>query len=216
LPDNLKALFRPMCMMVPDIDLICEISLMSEGFKEARMLAGKMARLYKLCEEKLSKQKHYDFGLRTLKAALVMAGELKRDDAKRNEFGILMKALRDMNTPRFTFSDQELFYTLIEGLFANVDITRTDFPPIMETIKKILEGNDMLNMELYEKESEHIVIKTVHLYETMYTRHTTLITGPTCAGKTTIQETLRQSKTIDGIKTTIFRINPKERPILEL
>ena len=58
LPDNLKALFRPMTMMVPDIDLICEISLMSEGFKEARMLADKMARLYKLCDEKLSKQKH--------------------------------------------------------------------------------------------------------------------------------------------------------------
>jgi len=32
-----------------------------------------------------------------------MLGELKRDDGKRNEFGILMKALRDMNTPRFTF-----------------------------------------------------------------------------------------------------------------
>jgi len=52
---------------------------------------------------------HYDFGLRTLKAALVMAGELKRDDGKRDEFGIMMKALRDMNTPRFTFEDEELF-----------------------------------------------------------------------------------------------------------
>lgn len=50
----------------------------------------------------------------------------------------------------------------------------------------------------------------------MYTRHTTLVTGPTCAGKTTIQETLRQAKTLDGIKTTIVRINPKDRPILEL
>jgi len=52
---------------------------------------------------------HYDFGLRTLKAALVMAGELKRDDGKRDEFDIIMKALRDMNTPRFTFEDEELF-----------------------------------------------------------------------------------------------------------
>jgi len=153
--------------MVPDIDLICEIRLMSEGFKEARLLAGKMARLYKLCDDKLSKQQHYDFGLRTLKAALVMAGELKRDDGKRNEFGILMKALRDMNTPRFTFSDQELFYTLIEGLFANVDITRTDFPPIKETIISILESQQMRNPELFEAEGEHIVTKTVHLYETM-------------------------------------------------
>jgi len=58
LPDNVKALFRPMTMIVPDIDLICEIKLMSEGFKDAKGLASKMARLYKLCDEKLSKQKH--------------------------------------------------------------------------------------------------------------------------------------------------------------
>jgi dynein heavy chain len=92
-----------------------------------------------------------------------MAGELKRDDGKRNEFGILMKALRDMNTPRFTFADQELFYTLIEGLFANVDITRTDFPPIKETIMKVLDRQEMRNTELFPEESEHIVTKTVHL-----------------------------------------------------
>jgi len=50
----------------------------------------------------------------------------------------------------------------------------------------------------------------------MYTRHTTLVTGPSCAGKTTIIETLKQAKTLEGTKTTIFRINPKDRPTLEL
>ena len=148
LPYNLKALFRPMTMIVPDIDLICEIKLISEGFKDARGLASKMAKLYQLCDEKLSKQINYDFGLRTLNAAIVMAGELKRDDGKRDEFGIMMKALRDMNTPRFTQEDQELFFSLIEGLFANVDITRTDFPPIKDTIVRIFEQEDKRNLEL--------------------------------------------------------------------
>jgi dynein heavy chain len=74
LPDNLKALFRPVTMCVPDFVLICENMLMSEGFIQAKVLAVKMTTLYKLSKEQLSKQFHYDFGLRALKSVLVMAG----------------------------------------------------------------------------------------------------------------------------------------------
>ncbi|KAJ8313224.1 hypothetical protein KUTeg_009222, partial [Tegillarca granosa] len=56
LPENLKALFRPCAMVVPDFELICEIMLVAEGFLEARLLARKFITLYKLCKELLSKQ----------------------------------------------------------------------------------------------------------------------------------------------------------------
>ena len=74
LPDNLKALFRPVVMVVPDLLLICENMLMAEGFLQAKILAKKMTVLYKLASEQLSKQHHYDFALRALKSVLVMAG----------------------------------------------------------------------------------------------------------------------------------------------
>jgi len=51
LPDNLKALFRPVTMAVPDLQLICENMLMSEGFTSAKTLAKKMTVLYKLSKE---------------------------------------------------------------------------------------------------------------------------------------------------------------------
>lgn len=77
LPENLKALFRPCAMVVPDFELICEIMLVAEGFQEARLLARKFITLYTLCRELLSSQDHYDWGLRAIKSVLVVAGALK-------------------------------------------------------------------------------------------------------------------------------------------
>ena len=51
LPDNLKVLFRPVSMMIPNYGLIAEIMLFSEGFGNAKKLSTKMTQLYKLASE---------------------------------------------------------------------------------------------------------------------------------------------------------------------
>jgi hypothetical protein len=60
LPEGLKALFRPITVMVPDLVLICENMLMAEGFTQAKVLASKFYGLYSLLRDLLSKQLHYD------------------------------------------------------------------------------------------------------------------------------------------------------------
>lgn len=48
--------YRPCAMVVPDTELICEIMLVAEGFRDAKRLARKFTSLYNLCKELLSKQ----------------------------------------------------------------------------------------------------------------------------------------------------------------
>ena len=58
-------------------------------FYISQVLAKKMTVLYKLASEQLSKQYHYDFGLRALKSVLVMAGELKRGSPDLQEVRVI-------------------------------------------------------------------------------------------------------------------------------
>ena len=202
LPENVKALFRPVTMVVPNLVMICEIMLMSEGFTTARVLAKKMTVLYKLASEQLSKQYHYDFGLRALKSVLVMAGSLKRGYPELGEDAVLMRALRDMNMPKFVYDDVPLFQGLINDLFPGLRPKRVGYEDLKDHIILELDGKGFKhsNDVLFENQ----VNKIIQLYETMLTRHTTMVVGPTGAGKSVVIYTLKEAlKAHTGIPTKI-------------
>ncbi|XP_057295129.1 dynein axonemal heavy chain 10-like [Hydractinia symbiolongicarpus] len=209
LPESVKALFRPVMCIVPDLQQICEIMLFSEGFLLAKVLAKKMTVLYKLAAGQLSKQSHYDFGLRALKSVLVMAGELKRGSPNLHEDVVLMRALRDMNLPKFVFEDVPLFLGLISDLFPGLDCPRVRYPDFNDAVESVLEQNNYVLMA-------HQIDKVVQMYETMMTRHTTMIVGPTGGGKSVVINTLCQAQTKLGTHTRMYTMNPKACSVIEL
>uniref|UniRef100_A0A0G4IFQ9 AAA+ ATPase domain-containing protein n=1 Tax=Chromera velia CCMP2878 TaxID=1169474 RepID=A0A0G4IFQ9_9ALVE len=215
LPDNLKALFRPVTMIVPDLMMICEIMLMSEGFTIARILAKKMTVLYALAKAQLSKQYHYDFALRALKSVLVMAGSLKRGAVGLSEEIVLMRALRDMNMPKFVKQDVGLFQGLLSDLFPGLECARVGYPQLKTAIEEDMTEKGMKSK--YTEIFDLQVDKVMQLYETMLTRHTTMVVGPTGGGKSVIIETLANAQKLAfNEPTKLYVINPKAITVNEL
>ncbi|XP_058811885.1 dynein axonemal heavy chain 10 isoform X1 [Topomyia yanbarensis] len=209
LPESVKALFRPVTCIMPDLELICLISLFSDGFMRAKTLAKKMTVLYKLAREQLSKQYHYDWGLRSLNAVLRMAGVNKRKSPEISETATLMRTLFDMNFPKFVFDDVPLFMGLMKDLFPGVDYPRVGYPEFTEEVKNVLETDGYIILQ-------NQVDKVIQLYETMMTRHSTMIVGPTSGGKTVVINTLIKAQTNMGLPTKCTVLNPKACSVVEL
>ena len=183
LPDNLNALFRPISMMIPDYGLIAQIYLFADGFSMANELSKKMVKLYSLSSEQLSKQDHYDFGMRAVKSVLVMAGKLRRKSPDTPEDELLIRAMRDSNVPKFLEHDLPLFEGIITDLFPTSKKPVIDNSRLEAAIKQQLEGEKLIFVPKY-------VTKIIQLLETMTVRHGNMLVGTTGTGKTTCSRTL--------------------------
>mmetsp|Transcript_44358 Transcript_44358/g.32395 ORF Transcript_44358/g.32395 Transcript_44358/m.32395 type:complete len:257 (+) Transcript_44358:1518-2288(+) len=128
---------------------------------------------------------------------------------------VLMRALRDMNMPKFVFEDVPLFVGLINDLFPGLQAERVGYEELKEKIIEELEGKKYKHPDdevFYEQ-----VNKVLQLYETMGTRHTTMVVGPTGSGKSVVINTLAGAlKEYTDIPTKIDVINPKMVTTAEL
>ncbi|EAY20602.1 Dynein heavy chain family protein [Trichomonas vaginalis G3] len=206
LPDNLKALFRPVAMMVPDYTMIAEILLYSFGFETAKSLAVKITSTFRLSSEQLSNQSHYDFGMRAVKTVINTAGNLLQREKDLSEQLIILRALKDVNVPKFTRQDLPLFNNIISDLFPNVQEKHLDYTNLIAAIREVCKK---------KKLKDSMIDKAIELYETVGVRHGVMLVGPAGCGKTVCYETLAEALTIlskdnqqySPVQPTI--INPK-------
>jgi len=133
-------------MMRPDRRIIMMVKLSSVGYKASENLSFKFNELYRLCEEQLSAQRHYDFGLRNILSVLRTAGRSKRETPKDNlEEEILSRTLREMNLSKFVSQDILLFMALLKDIFPNnAAPPKVPYKEIEKAVNKIMKERNLI------------------------------------------------------------------------
>jgi dynein heavy chain len=216
LPENLKNLFRGVVMVVPDREIIMKVKLCSSGYQEFVELAKKFNVLYRLCEQQLSAQKHYDWGLRNILSVLRTAGKTKRDNPEESEAYLLMSTLRSMNLSKLIASDVPLFLSLLQDIFPNTPFSASgsnqhgNRDPLTSFLHQALDSSPFVGSSSFDA-------KVRQLYEIYLVRHGIAIVGGAATGKSTISRVLKETL---ALKTATIhkeiRMNPKAIRVEEL
>jgi dynein heavy chain 1, cytosolic len=212
LPDNLKTLFRSFAMVVPDRKLIAQVMLYSQGIVTAEMLAGRIVELFLLCESRMSKQRHYDFGLRALKTLLVSAGALKRKSlegrgdlsgdelADAEEKALIVGACNNI-LPKLVADDMPLFNQVLEETFPGSVVAGMDDEASRDAILSTCAAKHLVP-------TEQFIQKVLQLKQVLEMRHGVMVVGR--AGKSAaLRVLLNVLESIDGRKGELYVIDPK-------
>ena len=214
LPDNLKSLFRPVAMEIPDRNLIAQVMLYSQGIVTAESLSVKVVDLFQKCETRMSKQSHYDFGLRALKTLLVSAGGLKRQALEaiegvdggalaEVERAVVIKGACNNVLPKLVKEDLAVFADVLLETFPGSEVVKMEDGNLRAEIVEVCKTHDFLPEETFLQ-------KILQLNAVMDMRHGVMCVGPMGSGKSSALKTLLKAmERVDGRRGDLYVIDPK-------
>ncbi len=213
LPDNLKKLFRSVAMSKPDKELIAEVMLFSQGFSQAKEVSKQVVPFFDHCELTLSKQPHYDFGLRALKSVLISSGSLKRhffqakakgeDMPDVGEPQIIVQSIRETVSPKLIKSDVERLIELQHSDFPDVEYVPADLTKLRTAIAEVMKERHLTLSDAWKT-------KIFQLYQIQNIHHGVMMVGQSASGKTEIWQVLQQAlQKVEGVEGVYHVIDPK-------
>ncbi|KAI0009506.1 cytoplasmic dynein heavy chain [Xylariaceae sp. FL0662B] len=210
LPDNLKKLFRSVAMSKPDKELIAEVMLYSQGFNQAKQLSKQTVPFFDQCSAKLSKQAHYDFGLRALKSVLVSSGGLKRARITGNdgdigaeevvEPEIIVQSIRETIAPKLIRNDVEVMMEIEADCFPGVQYVPANLVQLEDAIRRLAAERHLVVNDVW-------MTKVLQLYQIHMIHHGVMMVGNSGSGKSAawrlLLDALQQVEGVEGVSHVI-------------
>ena len=213
LPDNLKKLFRSVAMSKPDKELIAEVMLYSQGFKNAKQLSNQTVPFFDSCATQLTNQAHYDFGLRALKSVLVSSGRLKRLRVTTAPEGlgveadvepqIIVQSIRETIAPKLIREDVSTMKKVEHEAFPGVQYVSANLGTLEAAIKVEAAERHLIMNDTW-------MTKILQLYQIQGIHHGIMMVGNSGSGKSAIWKVLlRALQRAEGIEAVCHIIDAK-------
>jgi dynein heavy chain len=123
-----------------------------------------------------------------------------------DEEQLLLRALRDVNVPKFLKDDLPLFENIIKDLFPGVEKPQQEYGTLLSGVEVVCKQQ---NLQLCDS----FIMKILQLYDTILVRHGLMLVGPTGGGKTSTYVVLQKSLTLQEqkgfYKVHTHVLNPK-------
>jgi dynein heavy chain len=136
-------------------------------------------------------------------SVLVVAGAMKRGEpADTPEQAVLLRALRDFNTPKIVKADEVVFFGLLRDLFPSVDPPRKVDAALEAAATAACVAKKLTPDPAF-------VLKVTQLEDLLAIRHCVFLMGPAGSGKSTLWATLAAARGSLGRKTKAVDLDPK-------
>lgn len=238
MPDNLRALFRGVSMPAPDRRFILCALLVAAGYEDSEGLSARANVLLSLCEQQLSPQAHYDFGLPNLHAVAGAAGYSKRTRPSDPEADLIAQSIRSVFLPALVEEDEPIFLELVGEVFGSVGTHESDSaagkPPAPEVARSVSQAalRHTVQQELISalpgiglQAQVAWVERVMQLYDVSLARHFIVTVGLSGTGKSSLVRALHtalQSHAASATHPALgqqhqeLRMNPKAVSVAQM
>ncbi|KAF6216208.1 hypothetical protein GE061_000548 [Apolygus lucorum] len=202
LPKEMKVMFRPVPLGVPDLRTIFEITLCSQGFLSNKLLTSKLLTLFKAYEE-LSVLEPYNFGVRTFKMIVSAMNDVKQQNLNHSEMDLLGTAVKRIFLPRVKEANIEDFILITKSILPHIEYHQPYDETVIESFKQAYS-------EKHLQCDESGTAQIMALYEAVIGNRSVIVVGPPFGGKSVFLQILHgflRSNCEDNNSDTVV-INP--------